>query len=234
MVIDIPIAIVAHPKRKEMAEELAETVGAEAIVWDIHQIGPADNHLQAWKWLSDTGAEFGCVLEDDVLPCEDFRRNLEEAIRASPLPILSLYLGRGRPPQYAERRARAIAQDVSFITAQFLMSAQGYAMRTDLFAEHETVGVIARNRDQQIDQAIGTWASWKSFDHMVAYCRRSIVDHRDGPTLVEDHGDGRGRNGLTELVRGDCDPSGAQLPEIRKAWLMAGLDTKWTRNSVAL
>lgn len=232
--MSIPIAIVAHPQRKEMAEELADLIGAETICWDMTGIGAAENHLQAWKWLADSGAEFGCVLEDDIIPCEDFHRNLEEALNVSPLPILSLYLGRGRPPQYQERVARVIAQDVSFITAQFLMSAQGYVMQTDLFCDREIVGRIARNRDQQIDQAISSWASWMSFDHMVAYCRHSIVDHRDGPTLVEDHGDGCGRNGLTELVWGDCDPSGAQLPEIRKAWLMARYDTNWTSNSVPL
>jgi hypothetical protein len=114
------------------------------------------------------------------------------------------------------------------------MSAQGYAMRTELFNHHETVSGIARNRGQQIDQAISSWASWRSFEPMVAYCRESIVDHRDGPTLVDDHGDGRGRNGLTDLVWGDCDPSGALLPEIRRAWLLAGSDTKWTQSCVPL
>jgi GR25 family glycosyltransferase involved in LPS biosynthesis len=232
----IPIAIVAHPRRNRMANMLANQVGAEAIVWDVGEIGAASNHLQAWEYLAGTGAEWGVVLEDDVIPCRDFYRNLAKAIEVSPLPILSLYLGRGRPPQWQQSVSRAITQDVSFITAPVLLSAQGYAMRTELLADHKRVGLFATRIRRPIDEAISYWATKKRKREgdKFAYCRFSLVDHWDGPTLIEDHGDGRGRNGLTDLMAGDCDPSGSALPEIRKAWLMAGPSTDWSRGCTRL
>jgi hypothetical protein len=234
--VDIPIAVVAHPRRAKMAHELATAVGAEVICWDGSKVGATRNHLNAWSWLAGTGAEWGVVLEDDVVPCPDFHRNLTEAIVACPTSILSLYLGRGRPPQYQQRVSRAITQDVSFLTAPFLMSCQGYAMRTELFAQHRSVYFYATRGRKPIDEAISRWATYHRAREgdKFAYCRFSIVDHRDGPTLIQDHGDGRGRNGLTELTAEDCDPSGALLPEVRKAWLSATSGTNWAKGSARL
>ena len=34
----IPIVVVAHPKRREMAVQLRDAVGAEAIAWDNYSL----------------------------------------------------------------------------------------------------------------------------------------------------------------------------------------------------
>lgn len=200
-------------------------------------MGAAGNHLQAWKWLSeDYDAEWGVVLEDDVVPCNHFRRNLEEAVRHSPKDFLSLYLGRGRPPHRQQDIARVICADVSYYTDDVLLSAQGYAARVDLFHCYDQVE--RRARKFPIDNSISHWG--KSTGQDFAYCRHSLVDHTgfvNGvgvPTLIKDHGDGQGRDGRTALWTPDCDPSGKRLPEVRKAWLLANTSTDWTRGACAL
>jgi hypothetical protein len=144
--------------------------------------------------------------------------------------VASLYLGRGRPIQYQERIALGVTQNVSYLTAEVLFSAQGYAMPVHYFSEkiREQVAKI----DLPIDEAISHWI--QSWHGMVSYPRYSLVDHRDGPTLIDDHGDGQPRNGNTSLVLDGCDPSGKSLPEIRKAWLMAGHNTPWDLGSIEL
>ncbi len=244
MLPSIAIGIVAHLKREAMATDLAHRVGAQVICWDRDKarIGAERNHLRVWEWLAGADSEWGVVLEDDVVPCRRFAKNLTEAITHAPTPIVSLYLGRGRcaghDPLYQQWVARVITKDVSFITAPSLLSAQGYAMRTELFADHEKVRHEAFHPgrpNMPIDEAISVWAKKQRPGSNISYCRRSIVDHRDGQTLVMNHRDrGAKRNGRTQLMAPDCDPLGASLPEIRKAWLVAGTDEDWTRGSAAL
>lgn len=228
----IHIAIVTHPARRKWAHQLSKQTGGR-IVLDSLYLGAKANHLQAWQYLAGLPSEqtdWGVVIEDDVTLCEDFADNLASAIEHAPGPVLSLYLGRGRPPRYQERIASAITQQVSFITADVLFSAQGYALPLSWF----NVKVIEQiaDIDLPIDEAITHWV--RSWCGKVAYPRYSLVDHRDGPTLIDDHGDGQPRNGTTALCVENCDPSGARLPEIRKAWLMAGHNTPWDLGSIPL
>lgn len=227
----IPIAVVAHPLRQEEANTLANHVQADAVFWDHRSRGAGYNHLQAWRWLANTGAPYGVVLEDDVLPAPNFVNQLAAAILHAPSPFVSLYLGRGRPPQWQQRIAQVITQPVSYVTSRILLSAQGYAMKTELFEEAKYVSPNLLQGRAPIDEAITGWL--QSNRRIVSYCRESLVDHRDGPSLIEDHGDGQPRNGATALVADDCD-GGEDLPEIRKAWIAADLHTDWTKGHVAL
>jgi hypothetical protein len=237
----VAIGVVAHPRRELMANELAAQVGAEVISWDTDRIGAERNHLRVWEWLADSSAEWGVVLEDDVIPCPGFHRNLTQATAHAPTPIISLYLGRGRcaghSPLYQQWIAQVITRDVSFITSPSLLSAQGYAMRPEMFARHKEVCGFAFHsgrRNIPIDEAVSVWLTKHRLGY-VSYCRHSVVDHRDGPTLVTDHRDrGAKRDGRTQLMAPDCDPSGAVFPEIRRAWLTAVPDTDWTKGWVAL
>jgi hypothetical protein len=240
--LSVAIGVVAHPRREQMANRLASQVGAEVVSWDMGHIGAEKNHLKVWEWLAESGKEWGVVLEDDVIPCRGFHRNLGQAMRHAPTPIVSLYLGRGRcagrDPLYQQQVAMAIVKDVSFLTAPFLLSAQGYLMRTELFAHYPQVRDAvssAGHNYKPIDEAISDWAVTQHPGNNISYCRYSIVDHRDGPTVVEDHRDvSAPRTGFTQLMAPDCDPIGSTLPEVRKAWLVAGVDTDWTKGSTSL
>lgn len=227
----IPIAVIAHPKREKLANKLAQQVNADTVCWDAGKIGASRNHIQAWQWFSsDTNADYGCIIEDDILPCAHFRQNLEKAVKNSPAPILSLYLGRDRPPHRQQDIARVIAAPVSYYTDTDLLSCQGYVIRADLFEMWEQIQ--SRVHLLPIDEAISHWA--KTMGVPIAYTRFSLVDHRDGPTLIADHGDGEGRNGKTSVWTPDCDPSGKDLPAVRKAWLVATTTTDWTQGVMEL
>lgn len=255
----IPIAVVTCPARGQMGTALASHVNADAICWDVG-VGPAHNHLAAWKWLYETGAEWGVVLEDDVQLCTDFRRQLEQALACAPTDIVSLYLGRGRPPHWQERIAtlvpRARMTGSNWIMLPEFLSAQGYAMRRHLFAHGDYLRKFycgegnGRVDAHPIDEGItymmrmgnggkisnynyprGALRNAEGVPALVSYAFPSIVEHRDGPTVIV-HRDGP-RNGPTALMTPDSDPSGATLPEIRKAWVF-GPHANWDSSGVQL
>lgn len=224
----IPIAIVAHPERQRQATKLADEVKADAVFWDYHGRGGADNHLKAWRFLANSSSTHGVVLEDDVELAPNFRNQLAAAILNAPTDIVSLYLGRGRPPQVQEKIARQISNDVSYLISTALFSAQGYAMKTSLFGKHKEVEGWLRATHRNIDRSVSM-----AMGGQISYCRPSLVDHLDGPSLIEDHGDVR--DGKTALWTEDCDPSGKDAPEIRKAWLFANRpNIDWTKGSLTL
>jgi GR25 family glycosyltransferase involved in LPS biosynthesis len=231
-VIRVPIAIVAHPKRNAEAMRLAAQVDAEALCWDLGEFGAEHNHLQAWRWLAEEDSEWCVVLEDDVIPCSGFLWQLRDALAHAPSPIVSLYLGRGRPPHWQESIARAITDAPSFLTAPAMLSCQGYAMRTELFRGYNAVKFFINTKRAPIDEAMTLWiGSHTMKGSVVSYPVPSLIDHRDGPTLVQ-HWDGP-RNGTTALLTHDSDPSGMNLPEIRRAWQF-GPHTHWSSTSIGL
>lgn len=228
----IPIAIVAHPARRKLAESLAEQVNAEVILWDDCGLGAGRNHLRAWQWMAEhRDREWGVVLEDDVVPMSGFRTHLSRALEGSPTPVLSLYLGRGRPLAYQQRIAQRIAADVSYLVAPDLLSAQGYAMPVYMFKDAiKFLNLRMARGKMPPDEALSAWCRNRSIK--VGFCRQSLVDHLDGPTLVKDHGDGQPRNGRTALVTPDS-AGGEDLPEVRRAWIRASFPD-WTKGSAEL
>ena len=64
----------------------------------------------AWATLA-SGAfddEWLVVIEDDALPCNDFRAQLADALDHCPTDIAGLYLGRSRPPQWQDFIQQAV------------------------------------------------------------------------------------------------------------------------------
>lgn len=180
----IAIGIVAHPARQAMAERLAEQVNADIICLDNRGIGAEANHRRTWQSLLDYHADHTVVLEDDAMPVQDFRHQCEQALKASPTHITSLYLGRLRPPQYQNRIARAITnaqhRDAHYIADTRLLHAVGFALTT----EHiEPMLAFTATRDYlPWDEAVTAYA--KHSGQRVAYTHPSLIDHQDGPTLI--------------------------------------------------
>ena len=216
----LSLAIVAHPDRKEHVTILEEQLNPEVILWDDQGLGCEKNHMRAWEWLSGSGSDWSICIEDDAVPCQNFTQQLEMALRASPSPVVGLYLGRGRPLtvdgfDWPNRIAAGITRDVCWLTASGMANCVGVAIRTELLpAMLRAVPFLIKYRP--IDQAIGIWALSQGID--VAYTRPSLVDHRGLPTVisVEDRVDGQERDGLTQT---GYTPEGKLLPELRKAWL---------------
>lgn len=190
---EVPVAIVAHPRRRRHLDELALMTNAEAVVVDDDDYGCEVNHLRAWEWLAGGTCPWSVVIEDDALPVERFRYQLHAALKVAPTPIVSLYLGRVRPPHWqasvSQAVGRTMLKDACFLLAPALLHGVGYAIRTalvpDLLAE-----VPALVPGLPIDEAISTWARQRGYQ--ISYTWPSLVDHRDEPSVTT-HQDGQPR-----------------------------------------
>jgi hypothetical protein len=187
-----PIVIVAHPsrtqphrdtsdrrRRERCADRLATEVCAEAVIWDNEGLGAEANHRRAWMYLSRADYDgYSVILEDDVRPVRDFVTQLRRVLNAAPTPVVSLYLGRGRPPHWQGAIATAITSlptaDTCWLTTDTLLGAVGYAIRNDLLA---SLLIGTTDTGMPIDEQISEWA--RANGHEVGYCWPSIVEHRD-------------------------------------------------------
>lgn len=205
-------AVVAHYSRIVAATELARTVGG-VIVMDSGDIGCNANHLRAWEMISTREADYGLVLEDDAQPVPGFVEQAEQALAVAPEPVVSLYLGTGRPVRWQERIPSAIAAadriDACWLTTMHTIHAVALAIHTD---HREDWLDFAHDSKLPIDERMSAWCVARG--HSVAYTWPSLVDHADGPTLIK-HRDGRPRNAP------------------RRAW-RTGTHTTWTSTAVSM
>lgn len=176
------IALVAHPSRSTLANSLGLQVNADALCWDVDGVGGEENHLAAWKYLSDGPDEWGVVLEDDIYVCRDFKAQLALVLNNAPSPVVSLYLGRGYPEDWQPRISAKIASDVCWLTAESLLSPQGYAIATTLIPDMLNT-VTPLTDEMPIEEAISWWCQERG--HLVSHCRPSIINHRDENPLRE-------------------------------------------------
>ena len=94
------IGIVAHQSRTTQAKNLAKQVKADFISIDTGLLGCDDNHTTVQNHLWALKDEWSVILEDDAQPVQDFPDQLTQALTVAPTPIVSLYLGRRRPPHF--------------------------------------------------------------------------------------------------------------------------------------
>jgi GR25 family glycosyltransferase involved in LPS biosynthesis len=184
------LGIVAHIKRVAMTEKLADQTGAQIISYDDGTLGCTLNHLNTWKRLSDETTDWKIVLEDDAVPVDGFQDQLAQALEVAPTGIVSLYLGRLRPPQYQymiqPAITRAEASGAHWLVSRQLLHAVGIAVRADLVDDMLT----HLDGETPIDEAINAWVNRKFY--RVAYSYPSLVDHADTETLIA-HRDGQHR-----------------------------------------
>jgi hypothetical protein len=178
----ISCAVVAHTERLLAATELAKNLGATVAV-DDGSIGADANHLRAWELTAAHPSDWAIVLEDDAQPVPHFLTQAIEALDVAPAPIVSLYLGRGKPRTWQHRIAQALDQadraGAHWITTHHLLHAVTVAMRTDLRDDWID---WAQTSTLPIDERLGEWARHRG--HQVAYTVPSLVEHADWPTLI--------------------------------------------------
>lgn len=186
------IGIVAHVDRLTEAEALADDTEAIVMMVDDGTLGCEGNHIRTWRRLADANTPWAAVLEDDALPVRGFGAQLDGVLANAPTPIVSLYLGRSRPPMWQpwirQCTINADRLDACYIPGPRLLHCVGVAIRTHLVTD--MADTAERLDHLPIDEAITAWAN--NARHGVAYCWPSIVDHNDGPTLVA-HRDGQQR-----------------------------------------
>lgn len=221
---DHQVVIVGHYARRHQAWKLFEEVNATRMFMDDGHLGAGENHLNAWHWLSKNNLRnWSVVLEDDALPVPNFREQLQMALAqaSKDAVVVSLYLGRSRPPQWQDSIARVIAHpaDPCWFFARDLLHHVGVAIRT-----HELPvmvhGVHQVLRHYPIDEAIGRWAGTQTMNEVpIAYTNPSLVDHRwDQPSVITE----RMHDGHVDATDRPIDPKAP-----RKAWRVGGR-TNWT------
>lgn len=205
------VGIVAHAIRATQARELARQVRAPLISVDDGMLGCEGNHRLVQTHLQALGAPWSIILEDDAEPICGFPHQAREALLASPTPIVSFYLGRSRPRHAQRKIAAALAaadeRDAHWIVSTRLLHAVGYAIRTELLES-----LLCHDSELPADEHITAWA--RRHGHAIGYTVGSLVDHADGPTVV-DHRDGQPRT-----------PG-------RRAWRLGNPD-RWTSQAVTM
>ena len=205
----VPVVIIAHEKRKEMAQRLSTKVGAEAICWDNHNQGCEATHAKAWDYLQHATEPWSVFLEDDAVPVDFFREQLAQVLAVATTPIVSLYLGRGRPDQWQLPISSVIGTEACFIRSDTLLSTVGYAVQTPLLRQMvNEVLRISLMRQIELPEAITRWA--KARGHLISYSRPSIVDHLDIKPIIDtaERYDGQERTELRKAWLFDWRPSG--------------------------
>jgi hypothetical protein len=204
------VGIVAHHARAEQAHKLMEDVGATYLSMDNGSLGCDANHKKVWSWLSGKDTTWSVVLEDDAIPVEGFTKQLEQVLSVAPTPIVSLYLGQGRPQHWQPRidlaKNNANSVDASWLIAPALLHAVGVAVRTELLPK------VLFDKTKPIDDA---WTEWIRTQHLrVGYTWPSLLEHRDEDTLVK-------------------HPDGVPRTQHRKAW-WCHTRQDWTDRAVKL
>lgn len=191
IVADIAAAIVTTRDRDmDLSAQLYDAIPDlhPYVFVDSVKMGCTANHLRAWDHLSRQATDWSLVLEDDAILCPGFDHQLREVLSHAPGPVVSLYLGRGRPPHWQRRAARAVTTRRSFIVSTTLLHAVAVAVRTDyLDGQLMMVEAVTEAADagKPIDEAITEWC--KAGALPVSYSNPSIVDHNAALPSVARH-----------------------------------------------
>lgn len=189
--------IMAHRRRQAEAEELQASLDRHVdIVYDVNPEPSADpkqrwaNGRKCWE-AHDPDADWHMVIQDDAIAAPDLLAGLEKALDVLGTDgLMSAYTGTGRPNQRHIKRALLHAEDKghSWITTRSL--SWGVAIIAPV---HTIPGMLnwcsipQRATRWTYDMSIGRyyrdvlgWRTWYTFP--------SLVDHRDGASLVGHEG----------------------------------------------
>lgn len=165
-----------------MGASLADRVDADFLSVDDGSLGCAQNHARSWRKHAENPAEWNLNLEDDAVPVEQFRDQLDRALKVAPTPIVSLYLGGGYIGDYL---TEALLDNAGTIGAHWavahgaILHAVALAVRQEILAPMiEHLGT----RTDAVDSMLSTWALSNSYE--IGYSIPSLVDHADEKSLV--------------------------------------------------
>lgn len=102
----------AHPSRRDLAESLSKQLRAP-VSYDPdpeEERNPWRCARQAWKvGAAKPGATHVLVVQEDCIPCPDFRKHVGRALRAKPDRVASFFLG-WLPAQTAQLALSAVSR----------------------------------------------------------------------------------------------------------------------------
>ena len=178
----ISIGIISDTRRKDMGPRLADRVDADFLSVDDGSLGCTQNHARAWRQHAEKPASWNLNLEDDAVPVDQFRDQLDKALKAAPTPIVSLYLGGG---YIGDNLTRALLDNARAIDAHWavaqgqILHAVALAVRQEILAPMiEYLGT----QTQPVDSMLSAWALRNTYE--IGYSIPSLVDHADEESLV--------------------------------------------------
>lgn len=208
--MNVSIAIVAHTTRHTMAHRLAHQISADYLSYDDGTLGATAHHQHVWDWhAANTTHDWAVVLEDDAVPVDGFRDQLDAALTVAPAPIVSLYLGTGYPRQLQPIIKRAITNadtDTHWLTADWLAHAVAVAVPANQLP-------MTLDPAKPTDEAITAWA--RRHRYQIAYTAPSIVNHADTTPVIHQR------------------PDHSDRTQPRRAW-QVGTRTQWTHRAATL
>lgn len=213
----------AHAARRHMVQDLIAALDVEPddvpVFWD-EQFPPRRDHDRVWRncreaWgMRDPYSDWHVVLQDDAVPCADLlaglARGLEEVDERG---IVSLYLGGGAPlPRlWGGLAARADAEGASWVIGPRTTWGVGLAIPTAWVPDMLDTG--DRQGQAPDDVRIGRWANRRRYEAWFPW--PSLVDHREGDSLVGHPMVRRARRHQTGSALHDWDPKGHVVHHFR-------------------
>lgn len=184
----LSVAVMAHPKREGMVDDLLGWLDRPAtVVWD--QIN--DRHDTGARAMEafDPECTHHLVVQDDVVPCRDLVAGAERALERTPGDVpVSLYVGTARPfgPEIAAA-VRFAGGHTSWLIMEGLYWGPAVIVPTPLISpmlawfRRSTLKNYDRRMSRWFQrQSLPTWYSWPS-----------LVDHRGDESLAHDAAPGR-------------------------------------------
>lgn len=190
----VSAAIMAHPVRRAEVEELQASLDRDIPVSWATNREPSKRPEARWQtgraaWqMHDPAADWHIVIQDDAIVSADLLAALEKAVEHITIEApMSPYLGTKRPAQqvYLDLIRQATRRRASWIRG--LSINWGVAIAAPTSTIPDMLRWCDTRRTMPYDMRIGRYYR----DHLrVAtwYTWPSLVDHRQGPSLVG-HGD---------------------------------------------
>lgn len=190
----ITAAVMAHPRRKEAAEDLERQLKAmpfEAVAIVYNELGEeVTPHEREWdtgtrslKWGLGKG-DWHLVIQDDAILTPGFFENLTAAIEALPQKtLISLYTGKARP--WPKRISTAVkrAADGDWLRFYILLWGVAIVIPTDHILPMLD---FVEDRTEPYDTRVGIFYQRNMMS--VYYTMPSLVDHNDDVGSLLGHG----------------------------------------------
>ena len=174
-------AIMAHPKRAEMVDELLGWLDRPVpVVWDRVN----DRHDTGVRAIEafDPDATHHVVIQDDVVPAGDLLAGAERALGSVPVDVpVSLYVGRVRPFAHAVDHAVEQAEaGASWIVMDGIYWGPAIVLPTAVIPE--VVRFFRSHTVQNYDARVSRWFERQKLPCW--YTWPSLVDHRGDVSLA--------------------------------------------------
>lgn len=203
--VSLSVAVMAHPKREAMVDELLDRLDRPAkVTWD--EIN--DRHDTGIRAIEafDPACSHHLIIQDDIIPSGDMIAGAERALKYIPQDVpVSLYVGKVRPFGKVVQRAVEAAGD----TASWITMAGIYWGPAVILPTHTIEPMAAFYRSSKVtnyDRRMSTWFQRQRL--RCWYSWPSLVDHRGDESLVKGHGTGRHAHRFHDGSALDVDWSG--------------------------